>query len=85
MVIWKAGVSETMFNLGDGDAYCYFNRYYLILKFNECQCVLEGRFDCSDRVEPRYFAPRFPFPYFLSTLLCSARAKGESIHSGFDV
>lgn len=61
------GVSETMFNLSDGyagDVYCYFNRHYLILKFNECQCVLEGRFDCpADRVEPCYFAPRFPIFY----------------------
>jgi len=25
-----------MFNLRAGDAYCYFNRHYLILKFSEC-------------------------------------------------
>jgi len=25
-----------MFNLHAGDAYCYFNRHYLILKFSEC-------------------------------------------------
>lgn len=48
-----------MFNLHTGRVYCYFNRHYLILKFTECQCVLEGGFDCSDdRVEPCYFFPQ---------------------------
>jgi len=28
-----------MFNLLAGDAYCYFNRHYLILKFSECASV----------------------------------------------
>lgn len=42
-----------MFNLlaRARDAYCYFNRHYLILKFSECRCVLEGGCDC---LAPRY-------------------------------
>lgn len=52
-----------MFNLLAGDAYCYFNRHYLILKFSECQCVLEGGCDCpADRVpDPVISFPRAPF------------------------
>lgn len=59
----RVNVGERMFNLVDEDAYCYFNRHYLILKFSECQCVLEGGFDCSaDRVEPYYFVLQSLFP-----------------------
>lgn len=52
-----------MFNLLAGDAYCYFNGHYLILKFSECQCVLEGGCDClADRVpDPVISFPRAPF------------------------
>lgn len=68
-----------MFNLLAGDAYCYFNGHYLILKFSECQCVLEGGCDClADRVpDPVISFPRTPF----STAGTAAALARLSIHA----
>jgi len=79
-----------MFNLLAGDAYCYFNGHYLILKFSECQCVLEGGCDClADRVpDPVISFPRAPFstaialplPLLLS-IYATARLKVQKLFS----